>query len=42
VPNVKIGIWLLIEDDWHPGRYLLYRARRGQWVFVRYLKVLKG
>jgi hypothetical protein len=42
VPDVKIGIWLLTEDDRHPSRYLLYREQRGEWVFVRYLKVLKG
>ena len=32
--------WLLTEDDRYPGRYLLFRSRRGQWMFVRYLRVL--
>ena len=28
--DAKIGEWLLTEDDRYLGRYLLFRARRGQ------------
>jgi hypothetical protein len=41
VIGAKIGEWLLTEDDRYLGRYLLFRSRRGQWVFVCYLRVLR-
>ena len=38
--QIQIGNWLLMEDDHYPGRYVLFRGKRGQWVFVRYLRIL--
>jgi len=38
--QISIGDWLLREDDVYPGRYVLYRGRRGLWVLVRYLRIL--